>query len=252
MPEELTSLYVYGVIEAEEKPKWTGTGINNEQVFIISEGKMGALVHRCKAEPYIPKYAKEAQELVIAHNNVLEKAAKGFGGVLPFSFDTIIQEKEGRSAEENLKNWLKEEAKRIEQSWERIRGMNEYGIRIFYDRKRWVEGIRLQNKNISKKGDGINYLLKRKQDYEAKDMVINKIKERRQEIFDKIKAKVKEAKIVESDIKLMEEKRDALMNISLLATEQQFKEVEQFLQENISKEDYRCAGPFPPYSFVSK
>lgn len=251
MPEQLNNaLYVYGVIEGKgNEHNWACKGLECNQVLLLSEGKLKALVHKCEAVPYIPKDPEKIKELVIAHNNVLEKAAENFGGVLPFSFNTIAKEKDGKSAEENLKNWLKKEENNLKQCWEKIKERKEYGIKFFYDRKKWIKKIKMQTNGPIGKSSGINYLLKGKQEYEIKDKLIKKINEKKQEIFDAIKTKVQEIKNVQPKVKLMEE-RDLLLCISILANEKQFNEVKQYLQENINEEDYRCAGSFPPYSFV--
>lgn len=247
------ALYVYGIVikENQSNLRFIGLGLEGNWVFLLSEGKLRALVHECKAEPYAPKDSEKIKELVVAHNNILEKAMESFGGVLPFSFNTIIQEKDGQSAAQNLRNWLKKEEKGLEQSWEKVKGMKEYGIRFFYDRKKWIEEIKAHTNSPSGKSSGINYLLKGKQEYEIKDKVIKKINEKKEEIFDKIKTKVQEIKNVQPKTELMKEKRDLLLCVSVLANEQQFDEAKQFLQGNMDEEDYGCAGPFPPYSFVS-
>lgn len=248
-----TALYVYGIVIKENQPNeiFIGFGLEGNHVFLLSEGKLKAIVHKCKAKPYAPKDPEKIKELVVAHNNILEKAIESFGAALPFSFNTIIQEKDGKSAAQNLKDWLKKEEKNLEQSWEKVKGVKEYGLRFFYDRKKWIEEIKAQTISPGGKSSGINYLLKGKQDYEIKNKIINKINEKKQEIFDKIKNKVQEIKNVEPKTELMEEKRDLLLCVSVLANGQQFGEVKQFLWKSMDNEDYRCAGPFPPYSFVS-
>ncbi len=238
------SLYLYGIIKAEE-PNWADAGTGKKQIFIISEGKLGALAHLCDGGPYAPKNLAEVKELILAHNNVLEKAARAFGGVLPCSFNTVIQEKEGKTSEENLRNWLKAEAGKIELLWERVKGAGEYGIRIFYDRKKMAGKTEPQNE----KNQGINYLLEKKREYQAKNILIGKIKDKKSETFDKIKAKVKEAKIVQS-AEFIKEEKDILLNISVLANGEQIGEVRQYLQESAGEDGYRLVGPFPPYSFA--
>lgn len=250
MPEQLNNaLYVYGITK-ENEHNWICLGLERNQVFIIPAGELNVLVHKCEAKPYAPKDPKKIKELVVKHNDVLEQAIKSFGSVLPFSFNTIVQEKDGKTAEENLKGWVKKEEEKFIQLFEKVNLRKEYGIKFFYDRKKWIEEIGAQSIPLSGKSEGINYLLKGKQETEIKDKLIKKINGKRQEIFNAIKLKVQEIEIAQPKIKLMEEERDLLMGLSILANKQEFNEVKQYLLENRNQRDYRFAGPFPPYSFV--
>lgn len=250
MQEKLyNALYVYGVIKTEES-SWPCTGLEGNQVLIISGGKLKALAHPCEAKLYAPADLENIKKMIIEHNNVLGTAMESFGSVLPFAFNNIIREKEGKSAEENLKDWLRKEEKSFEQLLEKIKGRKEYGIKFFYNRKEWIKEIRAQSGTISEKGSGISYLLKGKQEFEIKDKLIKRLNEKRQELFNAANSKVNEIKIAQPKVKLIEDKKDLLVAVSVLANNQEFDELKQFLQNNISQEDYQCAGPFPPYSFV--
>ncbi len=245
------ALYVYGIIRTGgNESSWGCLGLENNQVFILSAGELNILVHKCKAKAYVSEYPEKIKELIVEHNNVLEEAGKGFGNVLPFSFNTIVQGKNGKSAEDDLKEWLKERQDKFKQLLDHVNGKREYGIAFFYDRKKWIDEIRAQASYPIGKTAGINYLLKGKQEYEIKDNLIRKIQRRMQEVHDAIKPKVCEIKIVQPKVRLMNKEEDLLMNISILANEQELNEVKQFLSKNMNQEDYRFIGPFPPYSFV--
>lgn len=254
---EAYALYVYGIVVKENPADWKEAGIENNQVFAVSLGKLHALVHRCEAKAYQSNNVEKVKEWVLAHNNVLEKAKENFGAVLPFSFDVIVQEKHGKNAEENLKEWLGKEEKKIEQLWIKIKDKEEYALKFFFDHKKWFDEIKAKDNNNSsvnstneKNGDGISYLLKERQKSEIKDKVIKRIINKREELFKEIKAKVQEIEVIKPKVRLFEEKRDVLLCLSVLADKKQFHQVKEYLQKNMDKEDYQYAGPYPPYSFM--
>src|SRR3989344_6679326 len=116
------ALYLYGIVKSYDK-NWKARGIKGNNIFLINNEEFSAIVHTCDEKPYISDDPAEIKDLILAHNEVLDKAINDFGGVIPLSFNTIIKtsasEKDKRSSEENLKNWLKNNEKDLQEKWNR-------------------------------------------------------------------------------------------------------------------------------------
>ncbi len=245
------ALYVYGIVIGENRPDWSSIGIDDNQVFLSNMGEIKALVHRCNTRPYNSESPEKVKEMVLSHNAVLENAGEMFNGILPFSFNTIIHEKENKSAEENLKDWMGKEEKKLKQIWKKIEGMKEYGLKFFYEPEKLIpEPEEQKSDNLNGKGDGIRYLLKAKEAYQRKDNLIRKVEEKRQEILNIIQTQIKDVKICQPRIKLLEEKKDLLLSVSVLCNEQQFDDVKKIFERSLDSEDYVYTKSFPPYSFM--
>ena len=108
MPNE--ALYLYGIVKNAYDIDWAMQGIDRKPVFTVTEGGLSAMVHELGEKPDLPTDVVKVKEQIIAHNEVLSKAMEDFGGVAPLKFGTVIVSKNGKSASDNLKEWLKEGA----------------------------------------------------------------------------------------------------------------------------------------------
>ena len=247
------AFYVYGIVKFNLDLDWQETGIEGKKVYIISKGNFGALVHRCAESAYISENPEEIKEMIIAHNKILDKAIKDFEGVIPLSFNTII--KKGKSSVRfNLMKWLEDDRERLEKIWQRVKGKNEYGIRVYYDKNKLLqeisahEEIKKIEKNIEGKSQGLSYLLQGKAKSIKQELFQNKVNELKKEFYDKIKGAVEEIAINPSRISL-EEERDLLLGLSVLVEEKKVAQIKEFLEEK-GGFSFHLAGPFAPYSFV--
>ena len=248
------ALYLYGIIISHNK-NWKEHGIKRNNIFLINEGKFSAIVHKCDEKPYNSADPVEVRDLILAHNNVLDKAMKDFGAVIPLSFNTIIKtSKSGKTAEENLRNWLKDNEEDLIKKWNKINGKKEYGIRIYYEKEKLLNKIKelhkikqLQQK-IQIESTGIAYLLKGKVKEEVDKIGQKEILEYRQNFYDSTKKLVFDIVINQSKI-LLDEEKDLLLSISILVNKEQIQKVNNYL---VNKNFYfNVAGPFAPYSFVN-
>jgi len=263
------ALYLYGIIRTNKN--WEEHGIKESNVFLINEGNFSAIVHRCKEKPYNSANPIEVRDLILAHNNILDKAMKDFGAVIPLSFNTIIKtskpqkseisgtlktkaklEKE-KTAEENLRNWLIDNEEDLIKKWNKINGKKEYGIRIYYEKEKLLNKIKelheikqLQQK-IQIESTGMAYLIKGKIKDEINKIAQEQIFEYRQNFYNNIKELVSDISINQSKI-LLDEERDLLVSISILVDKEQIQKVNRYLVN--SNFYFNVAGPFAPYSFV--
>lgn len=245
------ALYIYGVVKSSKD--WKEKGIKESSVFLVNEGNFSAIVHKCDEKPYNSTNIVEVKDLILAHNEVLDKAIKDFGAVIPLSFNTIIKSTE-KTAEENLRSWLKDNEENLLKIWNKINGKKEYGIRIYYEKEKLLEKIKelheikqLQQK-IQIESTGMAYLLKGKIKDEMNKIAQKQIFEYKQNFYNNIKGLVFDIIINQSKI-LLEEEKDLLLSISILVNKEQIQKVNSYLE---NKNFYfNIAGPFAPYSFVN-
>ncbi len=246
------ALYIYGIIRTNKD--WKEYGIKESNVFLINEGNFSAIAHSCEEKPYNSANTAEIKDLIFAHNRILDKAIENFDAVIPLSFNTIIKTSEEKTAEENLKSWLKDNEENLLGIWDKILGKKEYGVRIYYEKEKLLKKIKelheikqLQQKN-QKESVGIAYLLKGKIKDEINKIAQEQIFEYKQNFFNNIKALVSDITINQSKI-LLDEEKDLLVSISILVNEEQIQKVNNYLVD--SNFYFNIAGPFAPYSFVN-
>lgn len=249
------SLYVYGIVKFGFDLDWKEQGIEKNDVYTISEGKFSALVHNCEQKPYISQDLENIKELIISHNMILDKAMKDFDGVIPLHFNTIIKS-DKNTAHFNLKRWLKDDLGRLEKIWQKIKGKKEYGLRIYYEKDKLIEEIsgakevkKLEKEQLGK-SQGLSYLLQTKVKSKINDILQERIIQLKQGFSKEIKKIVDEVKTNVSQISV-NEKKDLLVNLSILVSEKQIMEIRKYLKEKERQGFcFQLAGPFAPYSFT--
>lgn len=249
------ALYVYGIVKADGKPGMKWKGIKGNDVFLVDEGGFCALAHECEESALFSQDPEEIQEMLIAHNAVLEAAMIAHGGVIPLQFNTIIKAGEGSSLE-NLRDWLRNESESLEKKWEKVHGLKEYGLRIYYDKKKVVEEVSASQDSLESEssnhagGTGLNYLFQAKAQTKINERVQKRVQDFRQIFQDILSALAHDVVTNRSRVSLDQEK-DLLCSFSFLAGEQELLLIKQQVEQNAAESfSIRFAGPFPPYSFV--
>lgn len=248
------ALYVYGIVRLRTDLDWQEKGINGQKVYMIHEGNFGALVHDSVSKAYALENPEEIKEMIISHNHILDRAAEDFGGVLPLSFNTIIKNRTD-SAQVNLKQWLHDDLERLERIWNKVKGKKEYGLRIYYEKKKLIQEA--SNHNDVKKieitseaaGSGLSYLLQSKAKSKMQEIFQESVDKQKREFWDGIKKIATDVVNNPSRISLEEEK-DLLFSISVLIEEKEICEIKEFLEKSSADFPFQVAGPFAPYSFV--
>jgi len=248
------AFYVYGIIRYHNKD-WKEHGIKESNVFLVNEGKFSAIVHRCDEKPYNSANPAEVKDLIWTHNRILDKAMENFDAVIPLSFNTIIKSSEsGKTAEENLRNWLKDNEEDLIKKWNKINGKKEYGIRIYYEKEKLLKKIKELHeiKQLQQKTQiesvGVAYLLKGKIKGKMNEIAQEQIFEYKQNFYNNIKGLVSDIVINQSKI-LLDEEKDLLLSISILVNKEQIQKVNSYLVN--SNFYFNVTEPFVPYSFVN-
>ena len=249
---EEKGVYIYCIVEGNTNEDFGSTGIENSKVYTIPFKDVSAVVHSCKAEPYNSKDDEIVKRWILAHQNVVDKAMKKYGTVIPLGFDTII-----KGDEKALKEWIEKDYSNIKNRFEKIRGKKEYGVQIFIDEKtisKELDGneeIRKMKEKIGKMQKGAAYMLQKKMENMTKNAMENETKKMSDEFYEKIKNSSEAVRI--------EKNRDAedrkmILNASVLLKNGNVKAFGAQLDEINKREgvSVRFVGPFAPYSFVSE
>src|SRR5699024_8747555 len=102
-----TGLYVYGIVPSEAMASaQLDTGIDGEQLELITSGNLAAIVHSCSTEPYQGPDST-VEQWILEHSHVIEAAWQTAGTVLPMSFNVIVSPGDDAtdSAENRLAKW---------------------------------------------------------------------------------------------------------------------------------------------------
>jgi len=250
--DEEKGTYLYCIVEGNANEDFGNIGIENSRVYTIFFKDVSAVVHSCKAEPYNSKDDVIVKGWILAHQNVVDKAMKKYGTVIPLGFDTII-----KGDEKALKEWIEKDYSNIKNRFEKIRGKKEYGVQIFIDEKtisKELDGneeIRKMKEKIGKMQKGAAYMLQKKMENMTKNAIENETKKMSDEFYEKIKNSSEAVRI--------EKNRDAedrkmILNASVLLKNGNVKAFGAQLDEINKREgvSVRFVGPFAPYSFVSE
>jgi hypothetical protein len=249
--------YLYCVADSGKKADLGELGLDGKEVYTIPLGNLSAVVHNCPSEPYDSEDNEVVKRWVLTHEKVVEIAWERYGAVLPFGFDTIIKGEENKSAEENIKNWLKQEYINLKGKMDKIRGKAEYGVQIFWNPKfigneiaKTDEEIKRLNQDIKSKSKGTAYMLKQKLENLLKKEMEEKTDLYFKDFYARVKKCVDKIKVEKTK---RDEKKPMLMNLSCLVDKKRSKELGEELEKINDLEGFAVhfTGPWPPYSFVA-
>lgn len=241
-------IYLYCIAEGNINEDFGNIGIENSRVYTIFFKDVSAVVHSCKAEPYSSKDDETVKRWILAHQNVVDKAMKKYGTVIPLGFDTII-----KGDEKALKKWIEKDYKNIKSKLEKVKGKKEYGVQIFIDEKTFAKGlekneeIRNLEEKTAKMPKGMAYMLQKKMENMIKNTMENENKKMFDEFYEKIKNFSDAVRIEKNKNEKM------ILNASVLLKNGDDRAFGAQLDE-INKRrgiSVRFVGPFAPYSFVS-
>ncbi len=251
--------YLYCVTDSSAEISLGEIGLGGNLVYTIPAAKLSAVVHDCPPEPYDSDDSEEVKGWVRSHQNVLDRVLEKtrFSGVIPASFDTILQPGEDRTATENVRYWLKSEAEALEEQLEKVKNKEEYGVRVAYDPD-WLqdtiqadsEEFKSLKKKIDETSEGAAYLYREKLKKMREDR-IEEVKERYiSEFYDMIAPTVPEIKREEK--RELPGKNRLLLNLSCLVPRGEYEELGEVLERIDEREgfDVKFTGPWAPFSFT--
>ena len=252
-------LYLYGVVEGGGPAVSLGAiGIEGNEVTTLPYKDMGAVVHRCKAEPYQSGDDAEVKDWVRAHQGVLDQVSEKYGSLLPMGFNTIVQGAETQTPEETLADWLEKNYRHLKDKMEKIRDRSEYGVQIFWDARQIArkivedsDDIKALQADIALKPKGTAYMYKHRLEKMIKEEMETRADQFFKRYYEQIKCVAKDHRI-EKIKKSDDDSRQMLMNLSCLLSGEESRSMGETLEKLDAEEgiSVRYTGPWSPYSFV--
>jgi hypothetical protein len=249
--------YVYCITDARETKSLGKIGIEGDEVHTIPYRDICAVVHSCPAQPYQSDDQEVVKAWVMTHQKVVDAAWERWGTVLPLSFDTIIRGEAEKSAEQNVKDWLKQEYEDIKRRIEKVRGKAEYAVQVFWEPKviaqslTWTSPeIKRLDEEIKTKPKGLAYMYRQRLENLMKHEMETKAEECFKDFYGRIRKHTDDARVEKT--KKAEPGLQMIMNLSCLVYKDRYTELGKELGKINRMRGFavRFTGPWPPYSFV--
>ncbi len=248
--------YLYLIANTEEEKSLGDIGLGDRPVYTIVFQDIAAIVHASKSEPVPAKSEEQAEQWILNHNYVIDKATENFNTVLPFSFGCLA-----RGDDEAIKRWLQKNYILYKRELERLKNSAEYSIQIFYDpgvlEKQVLKTIP-ELKEIDQKmkamPKGKAYIFKKKFELGLKQAVSDHLASMGRE-FDKLIKENATQTIVEEKIPYVPEKyagKKVMVAFSCLVAKDNVERLGQSLETINKREEFavRFTGPWAPFNFV--
>jgi len=249
--------YVYCIADARETKSLGKIGIEGYEVYTTPYKDICAVVHSCPAQLYQSDDQEVMKAWVMMHQKVVDAAWERWGTVLPLSFDTIIREEAEKSAEQNVKDWLKQEYEEIKRKIEKVRGKAEYGVQVFWEPKVIAQSltsvspeIRRLDEEIKAKPKGLAYMYRQKLGNLIKREMETKADDCFKDFYRRIRKYTDDVRVEKT--KKAEPGLQMIINLSCLVYRDRYTELGKELEKINRRRGFavRFTGPWPPYSFV--
>lgn len=244
--------YIYCVAEGNEEFSFGRIGIEGDEVYTVPFDGISAIVHNAPASAPDCKDREKVVGWVVSHQDVVDKAWRRYGTILPIRFHTVI-----KGGADDLKEWLEANQAELRKKLARLRGRGEYGVQVSWDADivagRLVDAVpALRDLHVmAKAGTGgaaymygqlLGKALKREMEKEAERYF--------QDIFHRMED-VAERVIIE-ETKSAGEGLQMIVNLSILIPGNRYEDMKEELEIVGRREglSVRVTGPWPPYSFV--
>jgi hypothetical protein len=250
------ALYVYCVARGDGNCLLGPIGINGQTVYTLTGGPIRAVVHNCPSRPYESQDPQVLQQWIIAHQEVVQAAARAFGAVLPMSFDMIVRRATTGSAGDALRAWLDEKRDRFSRLLDRLDGKAEYGVQVFCDCRQMaaslVEGdqaLRDMRDEAAAKPRGLAHVIQQKLARAVREGVEKQADTLAQDFYTRLRRCVVDVRV--EKLRKDDSGMQMLLNLSCLMPDGA-KELGRELDaiQETSGVSVRFTGPWPPYSFV--
>ncbi|MBI5300080.1 MAG: GvpL/GvpF family gas vesicle protein [Deltaproteobacteria bacterium] len=251
-------LYLYCLAEGNREGLLELQGVQGTPIQALAESGFTAVIQECEPKPFASEDQKVMAEWLLIHQNIVDVAWEKYETVIPFGFDTIIVPTEGKSARENLAEWLKKESGELKNKLNRLKQKAEFGIQVLWNPAIILPRIKEQDpemqnleKEIQSKPEGTAYLLRKKLE-ELMHMRLENAADAYFKVFYKqIRECVEDVRIEKT--RKEEPPRQMILNLSCLQKKGETAVLGAVLERigQIPGFDVRFTGPWPPYSFVN-
>jgi hypothetical protein len=252
-------LYVYGVIRGKpEIPdgRLGPIGLDQQEVRLVAEGDLCAVVHDCTATPYQSADRQVLEDWILAHQRVVIEAEQRFGTILPMTFNMIVHGPDDTVAE-NLRAWLAENRARFVDLFTRLDGKAEFGVQILCDRdavaRTLVETdpeLQALRSQIEGQPKGLKYMLSQKLAKATRAAIEAWAQRTAGEFYEQIRRSVQDLRVIKAS--KGKQQKQTLLTLSCL-TPRGDATLGEALDEvaKVPGITVRFTGPWPVYSFVS-
>lgn len=250
--------YLYGIVRGDAGDGFGPIGIDGEEVYIVWEEGVGAVVHDCPARPYESKDEETVKRWLLTHQEVIDQAWRRCGVVIPTAFDTILAAEAGRTPEATVKSWLREGRDGFSVKLDALTDKAEYGVQVFWNAPAMMQSLARESETVQKmtadlqgKPKGSAYLHRQKLESILKKELETQADHYFREFYQEIRACVTEVKI-EKTKKTEDPARQMIMNLSCLLPRKESTVLGQALEriDQMACFFVRYTGPWPPYSFA--
>jgi hypothetical protein len=256
-------LYVYAIGEALE-PDMLGPATeavdHGTEFSVIRAAGLTAIFNEVDADHFsqeeIDRRASDVGwlgDIGYRHQNVISALAKKTT-VIPLRAFTMFSNRDA------LRVYLEREAARLRPVLERLRGKEEWTLRLEFDPQQWsdalirrVPSLTRLNQEVENAAAGKGYLLRRKLEEERKKAARTAEEELLREVEDAVARKLAAPTLVET----REQRSGSFPQINLLIERSRAGELKREHLEMAGRYagdgvSLVLTGPWPPYSFVSK
>jgi len=268
----MEGLYLYCIREKiEDAPGISVKGIDEKgEVFILVHGQLEAVVSKVSLKEFsseeIQKKAQEdlnwIKEKALLHQKVIEEAMKKNDKLLdliPMRFGIIFKE------EAKLKQTIDKDYTKIKETLERIRGKQEWSLKVYLkDKEKFEEVVKEKNplikekeKEITNLPEGMAFFMEeelkevifKEVDKDLNDFVEVVFEDFKKQAMDSVKNKILEKELTGKP-------EHMILNAAYLIPEEKvenFKKEAEILNQKIQEKGIylEYSGPWPLYNFTS-
>ncbi len=251
-------LYIYAVARGGKEEPLELKGIQGTSISALSHQGLVVLVQECEPKPFQSEDQKTLADWLLTHQGVVDQVWERYETIIPFGFDTIIVPTVGKTARQNLNEWLEKEETELKRKLERLKDKAEYGVQILWDPNQILPKLKERDKEIQDlekeirtKPQGVAYMLQKKLEEQIGRRLEMAADAYFKDFYKRIRKCVEDVHI--EKVRKEEPPKQMIMNISCLQKKGGGPTLGEVLEKigQMPGFDVRFTGPWPPYSFVS-
>jgi hypothetical protein len=251
-------LYLYAVAQGDREEPLEVKGIEGVPIHALEHQGLLAIAQDCEPKPFASEDKEVLANWLLIHQNVVDLAWERYETIIPFGFDRIIVSTHGKSARQNLNEWLEKGSADLKQKLARLQNKAEYGIQVSWDPTVILPRIRVKDteiqdleREIRSKPQGVAYLLQKKLEEVIRQRLEKAADLYFKTFYQEIRARVENVHV--EKVRKEDPPKQMILNVSCLQNKGETESLGQELDRmgQIPGFYVRFTGPWPPYSFVN-
>jgi hypothetical protein len=250
MSDDPADRYLYCVVDVADvsQPTFETTGVDGSTTTLVTQGDLGAVVHRCDGI-YASDERGEVTGWLLAHQSVVDDAGETFDTPLPFRFDTVVE-----GDDDAVREWLAEERDTLRSALDALSGHWEYRVEVTTDgddEAALVEQDEQLRELADRKTDadeGTAFLLERQYDRRLSTLQRDRHAERVASLTDDLAELTREVHETDQD----DDGTTRSTTLTMLAPEANESAIGELLDDVVTEPSVEVTftGPWPPYTFT--